>query len=87
MIIAGFGRVGQLLARVFDACGVQYVALDVDPVAVAQHRATGMPVYFGDASRVEILRRMHAERAMSNQGTGMCARAALASAHTPQHTH
>jgi monovalent cation:proton antiporter-2 (CPA2) family protein len=65
VIIAGFGRVGQMLARVFDACGVQYVALDVDPIAVAQHRATGMPVYFGDASRVEILRRMHAERALS----------------------
>jgi len=65
VIIAGFGRVGQMLARVFDACGVQYVALDVDAVAVAQHRASGLPVYYGDASRVEILRRMHAERAQS----------------------
>jgi len=65
VIIAGFGRVGQMLARVFDACGVQYVALDVDAVAVAQHRASGLPVFYGDASRVEILRRMHAERAQS----------------------
>ncbi|MCG6874486.1 MAG: monovalent cation:proton antiporter-2 (CPA2) family protein [Betaproteobacteria bacterium] len=63
VIIAGFGRVGQMLARVFDACGMQYVALDVDAAAVAQHRANGLPVFYGDASRVEILRRMHAERA------------------------
>jgi len=63
VIIAGFGRVGQMLARVFDACGMQYVALDVDAVAVAQHRANGLPVHYGDASRVEILQRMHAERA------------------------
>jgi len=65
VIIAGFGRVGQMLARVFDANGVQYVALDVDAAAVAQHRANGLPIYYGDASRVEILRRMHAERALS----------------------
>jgi CPA2 family monovalent cation:H+ antiporter-2 len=65
VIIAGFGRVGQMLARVFDACNMQYVALDVDAVAVAQHRARGLPVFHGDASRVEILRRMHAERAQS----------------------
>jgi CPA2 family monovalent cation:H+ antiporter-2 len=62
-IVAGFGRVGQMLARVFDACGMQYVALDVDAGAVGQHRANGLPVFYGDASRTEILRRMHAERA------------------------
>ncbi len=41
VIIAGFGRVGQMLARVFDSCNMQYVALDVDAVTVAQHRARG----------------------------------------------
>jgi K+:H+ antiporter len=65
VIIAGFGRVGQMLARVFDASGMQYIALDVDAGAVAQHRANGLPVFYGDASRVEILQRMHAERAHS----------------------
>lgn len=63
VIIAGFGRVGQMLARVFDSCNQPYVALDVDPANVAQHRAGGLPVFYGDAGRVEILRRMHAERA------------------------
>jgi len=63
VIIAGFGRVGQMLARVFDACGMQYVALDVDAVAVAQHRANGLPVHYGAASRPALLQRMHAERA------------------------
>jgi CPA2 family monovalent cation:H+ antiporter-2 len=63
VIIAGFGRVGQMLARVFDACNQPYVALDVDAGNVAQHRANGLPVFYGDASRLEILRRMHADRA------------------------
>ncbi|MCC6610149.1 MAG: cation:proton antiporter [Burkholderiales bacterium] len=63
VIIAGFGRVGQMLARVFDAYNQPYLALDVDAGNVAQHRAGGLPVFYGDASRLEILQRMHAERA------------------------
>jgi CPA2 family monovalent cation:H+ antiporter-2 len=57
VVIAGFGRVGQTLARIFDAQGVPYVALDLDGPAIAAHRAAGAPVFYGDASRAEILRR------------------------------
>jgi CPA2 family monovalent cation:H+ antiporter-2 len=58
VVIAGFGRVGQLLARILDARGQSYVALDLDGHVVAQCRARGLPVFYGDAGRVEMLRRV-----------------------------
>jgi len=63
VLIAGFGRVGQALARVFDGETLPYLALDLDSAAVAGHRTRGLPVYFGDASRPDILRRAGVEHA------------------------
>lgn len=63
LIIAGFGRVGRTLARVLDAEGRAYIAFDMDPQVVAQARARGLPVYFGDASRLELLERAHLDQA------------------------
>jgi CPA2 family monovalent cation:H+ antiporter-2 len=63
VVIAGFGRVGQLLARILDSQGQPYVALDLDGHAVAQCRARGLPVFYGDAGRVEMLRRVRIEDA------------------------
>jgi CPA2 family monovalent cation:H+ antiporter-2 len=57
LIIAGFGRVGHTLARVLDAEALPYIAFDLDPQAVAQARSRGMPVFLGDASRLELLER------------------------------
>lgn len=57
LIIAGFGRVGRTLARVLEAEALPYIAFDLDPQAVAQARARGMPVFLGDASRLELLER------------------------------
>jgi CPA2 family monovalent cation:H+ antiporter-2 len=54
-IIAGFGRVGRTIARVLEAEKIPYVALDTDAKLVAARRDEGFPVYFGDASRREIL--------------------------------
>jgi len=62
-IIAGFGRVGQTVAHVLDGQMIPYVALDLDGAAVAQRRAAGAPVYYGDASRPEVLARVGAARA------------------------
>lgn len=55
VLIAGFGRVGQTVAKVLDAAGVPYVALDLDHARVARCRARGLPTYYGDASRVDVL--------------------------------
>ena len=63
VIIAGFGRVGRMLARTLEASGVPYVALDMNPTQVEAARAQGLPVYFGDASRVELLRRANVHTA------------------------
>ncbi len=63
VIIAGFGRVGQTVASLLEVHGVPYVAIDVDPDGVARQRAAGKPVYFGDITRLELLRRLHLDNA------------------------
>lgn len=63
VIIAGYGRVGHILGRTLDADGIPFLALDTNPNGVAHARSQGKPVYYGDASRLEMLRRAHAETA------------------------
>jgi CPA2 family monovalent cation:H+ antiporter-2 len=55
VIILGYGRNGQHIARLLDAEGVRYVALDLDPERVRQAAAAGDSVVFGDAGRREVL--------------------------------
>ncbi|MBL8838349.1 MAG: cation:proton antiporter [Alphaproteobacteria bacterium] len=59
-IIAGFGRVGRMAARVLDAQRADYIALDRDDALVEGCRAAGQPVYFGDASVPTMLERVRA---------------------------
>lgn len=63
VVIAGFGRVGRMLGRLMGQCGIPFVALEHDPDIVARERERGFHVHFGDASRPELLRRFHLERA------------------------
>lgn len=63
IIIGGFGRVGRTVARVLDTELISYVALDVDIDLVSAQRAAGHPVFYGDASRREILDRVGAAHA------------------------
>lgn len=65
VVIAGFGRVGQALARIFEAQNLPYIALDLNGAAVGAHRAAGRPVFYGDASRPEMLRRARVESAQA----------------------
>jgi monovalent cation:H+ antiporter-2, CPA2 family len=60
VVIAGFGRVGETLASVLGAQGVAFVALETDPVRVADRRARGIPVWFGNATRADLLKRVNA---------------------------
>lgn len=55
VIICGYGRTGQYLARLLEQEGVSYVALDLDPDRVQEAAAAGDPVVFGDSSRHETL--------------------------------
>ena len=58
VLIVGFGRVGQMVAEMLERHGVNYLAVDNDPDAIAAHRQDGRPVIFGDATRVELLRHL-----------------------------
>jgi CPA2 family monovalent cation:H+ antiporter-2 len=63
VIIAGFGRVGQLLAHILTEHGIGYIALENDGRLVAEQSVKGFPVYFGNAARAELLKKVHADRA------------------------
>lgn len=63
VIIAGFGRVGQTVAAMLEVHKVMYVAIDRDPDRVARQRSQGKPVYFGDMTQIELLRRVHLDTA------------------------
>jgi CPA2 family monovalent cation:H+ antiporter-2 len=63
IIIAGFGRVGRQLAKLLGEQGIEFVAFENDARLVAQMRAQGFPVYYGDASRAELLHRVDAGHA------------------------
>ena len=63
VIIAGSGRVGQVVARLLAATGKPFTALERDTAQVDLLRRYGATVYFGDASRLDLLRAAGAERA------------------------
>ncbi len=65
VVIAGFGRVGQAVAARLESEHVPYIAVDLDPHRIAQARQRGLPVYYGDVTRPEILDTLHVERARS----------------------
>ena len=55
VIICGYGRCGQNLARMLEREGIPYMALDLDPDRVRQAAAAGDSVVFGDAARPQAL--------------------------------
>ncbi len=55
VIICGYGRCGQNLARMLDKEAIPYIALDMDPDRVRQAAAGGDSVVFGDAARLQAL--------------------------------
>ncbi len=63
VIIAGFGRFGQIVARVLRVRKIPFTALEVNPTQVDFVRKFGNKIYYGDASRLELLRAAHAEKA------------------------
>ena len=63
VIIAGFGRVGQIVARMLRIVGKPFTALEIDSSQVDVVRRYGNIVHFGDASRLDVLRAAGAEHA------------------------
>jgi len=65
VVVIGFGRVGQLLGEVFDQQRVPYLALEHNVERVARLRSEGRPIYYGNASRPELLHKLGLDRAAS----------------------
>lgn len=63
VVIAGFGRVGQSSARMLKLEGINFVAIDFDPIRVQESRAAGENVLYGDATNKDILKNAHIESA------------------------
>ncbi|MEE8228227.1 MAG: cation:proton antiporter [Kiloniellales bacterium] len=63
VVIAGFGRVGTAVAGQLKKSGTEYIAVDLDPHRITEARGRGLPVFYGDATRPEILEAVHVERA------------------------
>src|SRR5579863_5734758 len=63
VIIAGFGRFGQIVARVLRMKGLPFTALDSSQTHVDFVRRFGNKVYYGDASRLDLLRAAGAQSA------------------------
>lgn len=63
VIIGGFGRVGKMLAKLLEEQRIAYVAVDSNAELVEQERAIGTPIFFGDASKPDILEHLGIERA------------------------
>ena len=63
VIIAGFGRVGQIVGRVLNLKKIPYTALDRNAEQVETVRRFGRKVYYGDASRLDLLRAAKADKA------------------------
>ncbi|MGC4068974.1 MAG: glutathione-regulated potassium-efflux system protein KefC [Polyangiaceae bacterium] len=63
VIIAGFGRFGQIVARLLFASGIKATVLDHDPDQVEALRRFGFRVYYGDATRLNLLHAAGAEQA------------------------
>ena len=63
VIIAGFGRVGQIIGRLLAVFNTPFTALEIDSSQVDVVRRYGNVVHYGDASRLDILRAAGAEHA------------------------
>lgn len=63
VIIAGFGRVGQIIGRLLRIVKIPFTALDIDSSQVKLVRKYGSQVHYGDATRVDMLRAAGADHA------------------------
>ena len=63
VIIAGFGRYGQIVGRMLYSNGIQPTVLDVDADQIETMRRFGWRVFYGDATRLDLMRTAGADKA------------------------
>jgi glutathione-regulated potassium-efflux system ancillary protein KefC len=63
VIVAGFGRFGQVVVRVLRGLGIRVTVIDHDPEQIETVRRFGFKAYYGDATRMDLLESAGARRA------------------------
>jgi CPA2 family monovalent cation:H+ antiporter-2 len=63
VVICGYGRVGQVITRFLKPLNIPYVIIDSDPLRVRESAAAGEPIYYGDATRHDVMKSIGTERA------------------------
>lgn len=63
VVVCGYGRIGKMVCDLLDKKFIPYVAFDVNPAKVIEARNRGLPVFFGDVSRPEVLRSFNVDKA------------------------
>jgi len=58
VIIVGYGRVGQLIGDLLGEHDIGFLAVDADPTMVSTARRDGVPVWYGDAARPDLLEKL-----------------------------
>jgi CPA2 family monovalent cation:H+ antiporter-2 len=64
-IIVGFGRVGTLVGSMLEEHGISYIGIEMDPDVLAKARRAGKPLFYGDATRADLLRRCGIDKAIA----------------------
>jgi voltage-gated potassium channel Kch len=62
-LILGYGRFGQQIRRVLQGRGVPHIAIDYDAANVIRAHQKGLPVYYGDATRPDVLHHLGCNKA------------------------
>jgi CPA2 family monovalent cation:H+ antiporter-2 len=55
VVVAGYGRVGQNIARGLHDADIPYIVIDIDPERISEARSGGIPRIYGDASNPHVL--------------------------------
>lgn len=63
VVISGFGRVGHTVAMLLESENIPYIAIDIDSFMVSRERKSGIPIYYGDTTRIHVLKSLAIERA------------------------
>ncbi len=62
-IVCGYGLNGKLVAQALRQVEIPHLVLEIDPVLVSSARLEGVPIFFGDSTQPEILKKAGADRA------------------------
>ncbi|KAG5185932.1 Sodium/hydrogen exchanger family-domain-containing protein [Tribonema minus] len=65
VVVCGYGRIGRLVCDLLDKKFIPYVAFEADPQKAMEARQRGLPVFYGDVTRPEVLRSFNVGKAQA----------------------